>query len=235
MEVKAILFDKDGTLFDFNKTWGPWFFDILNELSQGSHKILNELSLLLDYDLKNKVFKFNSPFIAGTEGETVSKIVSFMPNLKKDKLVKWLSNKSKDVSGYPVLNLKKTLKELNEMNILMGIATNDNEIGAQNQLKESKIDHFFNYVYGSDSGFGFKPECGMQDEFLRVSKLHPKHVLMVGDSYADIISGKKAGMKTIGVLTGVLNRHQLEKQADVVLSSINELPNLIYKLNVNSL
>ena len=43
MEVKAILFDKDGTLFDFNKTWGPWFFDILNELSQGSHKILNEL------------------------------------------------------------------------------------------------------------------------------------------------------------------------------------------------
>ena len=57
---------------------------------------------------------------------------------------------------------------------------------------------------------------------------------MVGDSYADIISGKKAGMKTIGVLTGILNRHQLEKKADVVLSSINELPKLIYQLKVNS-
>ena len=41
-------------------------------------------------------------------------------------------------------------------------------------------------------------------------------------------------MKTIGVLTGVLNRRQLEKQADVVLSSINELPNFIDTLKVNS-
>ena len=73
----------------------------------------------------------------------------------------------------------------------------------------------------------------MQEEFLRVSKLHPKHVLMVGDSFADIISGKKAGMKTIGVLTGVLNRRQLEKQADIVLSSIAELPEFIRKLKIN--
>ena len=233
MEVKAILFDKDGTLFDFNKTWGPWFFEILYDLSKGSNKKLNELSLLLKFDLENKIFKVDSPFIAGTEGETVSKIVSFMPNLNRDNLVKWLSNKSKDVLGFPVFNLNNTLNELDDMNILMGIATNDNKIGAHNQLKKSKINHFFKYIYGSDSGFGFKPDSGMQEEFLRVSKLHPKHVLMVGDSFADIISGKKAGMKTIGVLTGVLNRRQLEKQADIVLSSIAELPEFIRKLKIN--
>ena len=39
MTIKAILFDKDGTLFHFNETWGPWFYDVL-----------------LNYQMENMIF-----------------------------------------------------------------------------------------------------------------------------------------------------------------------------------
>ena len=32
-EIKGLLFDKDGTLFDFDKTWNNWTSRILSEIS----------------------------------------------------------------------------------------------------------------------------------------------------------------------------------------------------------
>ena len=43
----VLKFDKDGTLFHFNETWGPWFYDVLFELSDGKHDLLVELANLL--------------------------------------------------------------------------------------------------------------------------------------------------------------------------------------------
>jgi phosphoglycolate phosphatase len=229
MDIKAILFDKDGTLFHFNDTWGPWFYDILSELSEGNKKKLNQLSILLKYDLENKVFKIDSPFIAGTEGETISKIVSLFPELKEKDLVEWLSIRSRDVLGKPINNLHSTLSQIKKMNITMGIATNDTEASALHQLEKNNIKQFFKFIYGSDSGYGFKPNTGMQEEFLRVTNLHPKNVMMVGDSIADIMSGNNIGMISIGVLTGPLKREHLEKNANFVLDSISDLPKLIKK------
>ena len=70
----------------------------------------------------------------------------------------------------------------------------------------------------------------MQEEFLRVTNLHPKNVMMVGDSIADIISGNNIGMISIGVLTGPLKREHLEKKANFVLDSISDLPKFIKNL-----
>ena len=54
MTIKAILFDKDGTLFHFNETWGPWFYDVLFELSDGKHDLLVELANLLKIMIINQ-------------------------------------------------------------------------------------------------------------------------------------------------------------------------------------
>ena len=35
MGVDGILFDKDGTLFDFQDTWGQWAAQIIEDLSEG--------------------------------------------------------------------------------------------------------------------------------------------------------------------------------------------------------
>ena len=230
MTIKAILFDKDGTLFHFNETWGPWFYDVLFELSDGKHDLLLELANLLKYDYKTKTFYKNSPFIAGTEGETIRIMLSLLPNFEEENLIKWLSKKSMSVDGKPVDNLLETLEQIQEKNIIMGVATNDSVSSAHNQLEENNIKRFFGYIYGFDSGFGFKPGTGMQKEFLRETSLLANEVIMVGDSMADIESGNKIGMTRVAVLTGPLGRSELEKKADIVLNSISEIPSLLQKL-----
>lgn len=48
---------------------------------------------------------------------------------------------------------------------------------------------------------------------------------VVGDSVSDIKAGKAAGAKTVGVLSGLFSREELEKEKpDLILESVCELP-----------
>ena len=113
-----------------------------------------ELANLLKYDYKTKTFYKNSPFIAGTEGETIRIMLSLLPNFEEENLIKWLSKKSMSVDGKPVDNLLETLEQIQEKNIIMGVATNDSVSSALNQLGENNIKRFFDYIYGFDSVAG---------------------------------------------------------------------------------
>jgi len=55
--------------------------------------------------------------------------------------------------------------------------------------------------------------------------IDPKEAVMVGDSVADMMTGKRAGVAlTVGILEGgVTPREELEKVADLVVNSIREL------------
>jgi len=52
--------------------------------------------------------------------------------------------------------------------------------------------------------------------------------VVVGDSIADIRAGKSAGAKTVGVLSGIFSRNELEKEKpDLILESVNQLPDFL--------
>jgi phosphoglycolate phosphatase len=44
MQIRAILFDKDGTLVDFNRTWGPAVQSVLKDLAHGSEARYRKLA-----------------------------------------------------------------------------------------------------------------------------------------------------------------------------------------------
>jgi len=55
---------------------------------------------------------------------------------------------------------------------------------------------------------------------------------MIGDSIYDMLAGKRANVKTIGVLTGHYPRMLLKKQgADYIIKSVNKLPQLLKEVN----
>ena len=55
---KAILFDKDGTLFDFRGTWDRWAAAYLPSLCGDDQRVLEELAQALGFDLKNQGHAF---------------------------------------------------------------------------------------------------------------------------------------------------------------------------------
>ncbi len=227
MRFKGLIFDKDGTLFHFQESWGNWLDEVLNNICEKSISKKKQLAEILGFNLSKKIFFENSPFIAGTTEEFLSSIESFSDNLKGKELEEFINSKLMQLVQKPVGDLKVLFEYLKSKKILLGVATNDNEIPCKSQLQKERIIQYFDFIAGSDSGYGFKPEIGQLEAFCRSFNLNPNEVAMIGDSTHDLIAAKRAGLYPIGVLTGVAKRKELELYTDKILRSIEDLPNYL--------
>ena len=116
------------------------------------------------------------------------------------------------------------LSGLRARGLRLGLATNDAEAPARAHLAQAGIAAEFEFIAGFDSGHGGKPAPGQLLAFARATGLAPGRIAMVGDSAHDLEAGRRAGMRTIGVLTGVAVAADLAPLADVILPDIGHIP-----------
>ena len=229
MNIKGIIFDKDGTLFDFQSSWGEKTFEFLKILSNGSSPVLLKLANALNFDLDQRLFHPNSIFIAGTTDETLALIQPIIPKKNKDFILTIHKECYANQKQIPVKNLFNVLHYLHKIGYMLGVVTNDLEQPTINQLRDGRILQFFSTVLGSDSGYGAKPKPSQLIEFQRRKGLLAREILMVGDSTHDMVAAKAAGMRSFAVLTGVASRSDLEPYAETVFDDISFLPNWLKK------
>lgn len=222
--IKGIVFDKDGTLFDFNATWGAWSKVMLTQEAQGDPERLSLLADVLGYDLENGVFRPGSIVIAHTTGEVADAMLEVLAKEDRDALLDRMGQAAKQVEQVDVTDLPVLFAKLDARGLALGLATNDSEDPARQHLANAGIADMFDFVAGSDSGFGGKPAPGQLHGFCRAVGLAATDCVMVGDSLHDLHAGRAAGMHTVGVLTGPALTDELAPMADVVLPSIADLP-----------
>ena len=56
MRFKGLIFDKDGTLFHFQESWGDWLDEVLEILSGDSIEKKQKMAYLLGFNLSRKKF-----------------------------------------------------------------------------------------------------------------------------------------------------------------------------------
>lgn len=127
--------------------------------------------------------------------------------------------------------IKGAKAALNELKIAheLAIISNSKHKTIHALLSSSGLSKsLFDAIIGYDDATHSKPQ---PDEIFKAEKLlHHKASLMVGDSIYDILAGKKARIKTIGVLTGNYSRNTLSKyNPDRIIPSITYLPETIKK------
>lgn len=225
--IKGLLFDKDGTLFDFHATWGAWAQLFFLEAAEGDDALAREMSRNLGYDFDEGSFRKDSIIIAGTPEEIATVINSHHANLTLSATIEKINRIASDVPQAEAAPLVPLLSRFRDAGFRLGVATNDAEAPAMAHLGKAGIVELLDFVAGFDSGFGAKPQPGMQHGFCARVGLRPEEVAMVGDSLHDLISGRAAGMMTIGVLTGLAEAEELAPHADVVLSHIGEIPDFL--------
>ena len=226
-KIKGIVFDKDGTLFDFSLSWTSWATRIITVLSKNNNVEASKLADALGFDLNNNRFKNGSDFIAGTVAECAKKISRVIPNKSEIELEDFLILEATNQSQTPVKGLESTLLSLNRNGFILGVATNDAEGAAISHLKNAKIYEHFDFVVGYDSGFGSKPDPGQIIAFCTQMSLKPNEVLMIGDSTHDLIASVSAGTIPIGVLTGPAVKAELKPYSSRILNSIEDLIDLL--------
>lgn len=225
--IRAILFDKDGTLFDFQATWGAWAGRMIADLAGPDLALRHALAEAMAFDAASNRFLPQSAVIAGTSQEVAELIAPLLPARSDgiDALMARMAAAAATATLAPAVPLRPLLMRLRGAGYRLGVATNDNESVARSHVAE-QID-LFDFIVGFDSGHGGKPEPGMLLAFARHCGLRPDEVLMVGDSHHDLIAGRAAGMATLAVLTGVATEADLAPFADAVRPDIGHLPALL--------
>ena len=90
-------------------------------------------------------------------------------------------------------------------------------------LQNFSLDELVDIAISADDA-NPKPDPSGTLEILSQFQVEPEYAVFVGDSVTDIYTGKKAGTKTIGVLSGVGSREELERaKADLILKSVKSL------------
>ena len=231
--LEGILFDKDGTLFDFRETWGRFTEAMLDRLAPGPHARA-EMARAVGYEPDARTFLGGSAIVAGTNADIAALWASFRPDLGAAAIERMLDEAVMAASADPTFlcpavdDLPGLLAELRAMGFRLGVATHDTEAAARAQLAMARVADAFQFVAGYDSGHGLKPGPGMPRAFARTTGLEPARIVMVGDSRHDIEAGRSAGAAlAIGVLTGPASRDELAPFADRILGSIAELPALL--------
>lgn len=223
MRAQALLFDKDGTLFDFQKTWAGWVAELIGQRADGDVSIADGLSQAMGFDLVQKQFLPDSIAIAGTALQTAELVLEYYPGMTAKQLARDFDKAAEGVVPVEVLALPAFLDELVELGLRLGIATNDGEASARAQLGRFNVTDRFEYIAGYDSGFGAKPDAGMCSAFSDHTGIEPGQIAMIGDSLHDLHAGRAAGMQCVAVLTGVATEADLAPVADVVLPDVSHL------------
>ena len=221
--IKGIVFDKDGTLFDFNATWGAWSAQLISQECGGDAALMLRLSSVLGFDLQTRRFDQGSIVIASTVDEVADAILLVLPQ-NRTKLIERMKTAATTVPQQPAADLPALLSNLRRRDLMLGIATNDAEMAARAHLTQSGVVEAFDLILGYDSGHGGKPAPGQRHAFCKATRLAPAECAMVGDSLHDLHAGRAAGMTTIGVLTGPAPAEELEPAADVILPDVGALP-----------
>ena len=232
-QITGILFDKDGTLFDFQATWKRVIEAVLDTLAP-DRETWSRMARAGGYDPERGRFLAGSPVVAGSTGEIAQLWAGFRPDLGAAKIERILDDTALDTLADPTAlfptaaDLPGLLAGLRANGYALGVATHDSEQGARIQLAAAGAVDAFDFIAGYDSGHGLKPGPGMLLAFAEAIGTAPASVVMVGDSRHDLEVAHSAGAAmAVGVLTGPATREDLAPYADHILPSIEDLPALL--------
>jgi phosphoglycolate phosphatase len=225
--IRAILFDKDGTLFDFHKTWMPGYRAIAAEVARGDVALTVRLLAATGLDPETGELDPASALAAGSNAE-IAELWAAVVHLGDaealtQRLDAWFGAPGA-VMPVPVTDLGMLFGRLRGRGLRLGIATMDSHAAALRSVDEYALNTHLDFIAGYDSGHGEKPGPGMVTAFCSAIGIPAPHVAVVGDTPHDMGMARAAGVGlAVGVLTGASPRYALEALADRVIESIADL------------
>lgn len=228
--IDGIIFDKDGTLFDFRRTWADWAAALLAELADNDTARMIELGQRIGFDLPAHDFRPDSPVIADTTSAVARRLLPGLTGITLDALLARMDELGALAPLAAPVPLRPLMQGLRNRGIRLGVVTNDSEAAALAQLERSAVRDLFDFIAGYDSGHGAKPAPDPLHAFCAAAGLAPGRVLMVGDSLHDLEAARRAGTRAVAVLTGVATVADLAPHAEIVLPHIGELPGWLDQL-----
>ena len=229
--TQAIIFDKDGTLIDFDAMWGGWVIYLAEQLHSISGLHVHEpLCLAMGYDDLNKKVLAHGKLAATPMSQLYHLTVEVMQSLgltigQAEQVVEqgWCIPDPVALAKQ-FTDTRALFQKLHSQNIQIGIATTDDRAPTQAMIEAFDIEEYLTTMVCADDGIPAKPAPDMVLTICERMNVNPSKVMVVGDTTADLKMARAAGAGlVVGVLSGVSASNDLIHYADVLIESVDEL------------
>uniref|UniRef100_A0A0L8FNW9 Glucose-methanol-choline oxidoreductase C-terminal domain-containing protein n=1 Tax=Octopus bimaculoides TaxID=37653 RepID=A0A0L8FNW9_OCTBM len=236
-KMSLVIFDKDGTLICFQSMWVPWAKNLAEKLSNATGlPIQKKVYDMLGYcTLSNKV-------VPGLLAEATGPII-------KEELIKLLmkegfslqraeelanenldhgDNKNPETMR-SLADLQILFKVLKQKKVKVAICTADSRKPTEELLEILNLSKNVDLIVCGDDALS-EPKPSPHNALMICKKLgvDPSEAVMVGDTKVDVMMGKAANLGlSVGVLSGVGGKTDLQPNADHIIQNVQDLLPLI--------
>jgi len=235
--IDGVIFDKDGTLIDFDTFWGPrteqWVQAIADVLNVGED-FKQEVFEIIGYSAATKHVRAEGP-LAVASMETIYILMAGVISrygiawhaarqLAESCAQSTYSIDQKPDEILPKGNLVTLMKSLLEAGIQVAVVTSDDRQMTEDTLSYLGIRDMVSAVVCGDDHLPNKPAPDAVWKIAEQLNIDPERMMMVGDSLSDMQFAANAGVAfRVGVSSTIESRALLAAQADALVASLDEL------------
>lgn len=251
-DAGAILFDKDGTLIDFHTLWARKCVAGVDRLLAAAREVEGSLVgpagdgagdaptlraalfRALGYDEARGRFDAQGPVVTApmqtlyTIGATVLYQHGFRwldALLLADRhMAQGMADTFEASMIRPLSDVGALFDALRRAGVRIGVITSDDEAPTWRTLEILGVSHAVEFLAGADGGHAHKPAPDAVLAACAHFAIEPAQAVVVGDSTTDLLMGRRARVGlNVGVTSGLMAADVLERTADVILGSIDEI------------
>ena len=230
-KAQAIIFDKDGTLIDFDAMWGNWTLqladrlqayvkpDIRPALCESYGYDFSRCKILPDGKLTcTPMWRLRELLVDVLESLGISTTEALCAVEKA-----WYVPDPVTLAK-PFTDTHKLFTNIHKLGIKIAIATTDNRHPTEAMLEAFGVTNLVTTMVCADDNIKVKPAPDMVTTICARMGVDPCSVIIVGDTVADLQMARSAGAGyVIGVLSGVGLLANLTPLVDVLIDTVDTL------------
>jgi phosphoglycolate phosphatase-like HAD superfamily hydrolase len=235
MKIDAIIFDKDGTLLDFDAFWvtvSKYAVEVF--LEKLSITEITSEEILKAFGINGDKCDVEGILCKGTYEKMGETVFSMLKNPKYtcEEIITHLTDAYNETAHKgiikPVSPLQAdTLKKLKSQGKKLILVTTDNLEITKRCLEGLNLWTLFDKIYVDDGKTPLKPHPFAGETVSEFFNINKENILMVGDTVTDIKFARNVGIKVISIAKDQRNRELLTPLADGIISDMSELLDIV--------
>ena len=238
-EISCAVFDKDGTLLDFEQAWGArirTWVDLMVSRTRADEALARSFYRVFGYDPVQRQVAIDGPILAASARTTATLAAGALYTelglpwheaqvVAAETIKEIFARPLSEDEIRPLGDVQGAIRRLRDAGVMIAVATSDNRAITEQILDVLQIRQDVALLICGDDPLPQKPDPAVLEWIGQELDIDPTSMLMVGDTINDLLTGRSANAAgCVGISPpNSVGTSVLVRYADVILNSIDQL------------